>query len=119
MRTKDKYKMALFSKHTTLLSYKSFPIILALLLSIACGEGAKKAESESMEAKTTDIAEIKVPEGFGVTRVADSLGKPRHLAVTPSGGIYVKLRQPVNGNGILYLTDTDGDGVTDTKEGFG
>lgn len=93
--------------------------IFASLLFISCGEDGKDTSSEPILAFATDNAGIQVPEGFGVIKVADSLGKPRHFAITPSGGIYVKLREPLNGNGILYLRDNDGDGVAESKEGFG
>ena len=111
--------MNIFSK-VRLRVIKNFVLtVLASLLFISCGENEKETSSEPMLAIATDNAGVKVPEGFGVIKVADSLGKPRHFAVTPSGGIYVKLREPLNGNGILYLTDNDGDGVAESKEGFG
>jgi len=39
--------------------------------------------------------------------------------VTPGGGIYVKLEKPVDGQGILYLEDENGDGSAEVKMGFG
>lgn len=97
----------------------TFLVLSALVLANACGEQVKEASAEPSLALAPNNAGIEVPEGFGVIKVADSLGKPRHLVVTPSGGIYVKLREAVDGNGILYLTDDDGDGVVDTQKGFG
>ncbi len=84
-----------------------------------CKEDPKIMESGAVLMASPNNAGLKVPEGFGAIMVAESLGKPRHIAITSKGGIYVKLREPVNGNGILYLEDTDGDGIADTKSGFG
>ncbi|WP_149276801.1 PQQ-dependent sugar dehydrogenase [Pareuzebyella sediminis] len=105
---------------TSLLKKVNFLILLALVLVVACGEEVKNDTPAGPKlAIAADNAGIEVPEGFGVIKVADSLGKPRHIAVTPTGGIYVKLRETVDGKGILYLTDNDGDGVVDTQKGFG
>lgn len=89
------------------------------MLLLACGEDKKEAAKEVELKISPDNAGITVPEGFGVLKVADSLGAPRHIAVNSRGGIYVKLRQPVDGKGIVYLEDEDGDGLADSKEGFG
>lgn len=93
--------------------------ITAFLIVAACGEETKEKEQQPTLAILSDNAGLQLPEGFGVVKVADSIGKPRHIAVTSKGGIYVKLSEPVEGKGILYLEDTDGDGKTDSKEGFG
>ena len=62
---------------------------------------------------------ITVPAGFTITKVADSLGKVRHIDVNSSGGIYVRLNALKDGKGTLYLTDQDKDGVMDAKTAFG
>jgi len=64
-------------------------------------------------------AGLKLPAGFGALKVADSLGRARHIAVTSNGGIYIKLDRAKNNNGILYLQDSNGDGKIDKKTGFG
>lgn len=97
----------------------SATIMLGLALGMllhSCGEKEKEAVGLKI---STDNAGITVPEGFGVIEVADSLGAPRHIAVNSRGGIYVKLRQPADGQGIVYLEDEDGDGLADSKMGFG
>lgn len=66
-----------------------------------------------------DNAGLKLPKGFGALKVAENLGRTRHIAVTPQGGIYVKLERLKQGKGILFLQDTNGDGKTDTQAGFG
>ena len=91
---------------------------LILVLFTGCKEENPKPGARSGLRISPDNAGLIVPKGFGVLKIADSLGKPRHLAVTSNGGIYVKLREPINGQGILYLEDNDGDGVTDTVKGF-
>ncbi len=92
---------------------------LAAFFVTGCKEEPKTMESGSVLVPSPDNAGLKLPEGFGAIQVAESLGKPRHIAVNSQGGIYIKLREPVKGQGILYLEDTDGDGITDIKEGFG
>ncbi len=61
---------------------------------------------------------ITIPAGFKATVFADSLGSARHLAVTPNGNVYVKLRAVKNGKGIIRLKDTNGDGIADERSGF-
>ncbi|WP_339706632.1 PQQ-dependent sugar dehydrogenase [uncultured Kriegella sp.] len=108
---------ALFKKPTNLKSIFSY-CFLALLLVWACKE-ERKNQSKSPSLKISpDNAGLTLPDGFGVIKVADSLGNPRHIAVNANGGIYAKLRELVDGNGIWYLEDTDGDGVAETKQGF-
>lgn len=66
-----------------------------------------------------DNAGLKLPEGFGAIMVAQNIGQARHLAVTKSGEIYVKLSRLKDGKGILLLKDTNGDGKADQTTAFG
>src|SRR5205823_2301769 len=66
-----------------------------------------------------DNAGLKLPDGFGAIQVVTDFGKPRHLAVTSKGDIYVKLEEPKDGKGIYYLHDANGDGKPEVKTGFG
>ncbi|MEO7489877.1 MAG: sorbosone dehydrogenase, partial [Ferruginibacter sp.] len=66
---------------------------------------------------TDDNAGLKLPAKFKATVLAENLGKARHIAVTPQGGIYVRLAKPVNGKGTLYLQESNGKAVV--KNGFG
>ncbi len=94
-------------------------LLLAGFLSMSCGD-QKSGETKKPQLVLSPNNEgIQVPDGFNVIRVADSLGRPRHIAVNKRGGVYLKLRQPVEGQGILYLEDTNGDGKADMKKGFG
>jgi glucose/arabinose dehydrogenase len=98
---------------------KMLYMFMAAALMLACKEEPKNMGEVPRLEPSPNNAGLKLPEGFGAIVVADSLGKPRHIAVNKQGGIYVKLQEPVDGKGILYLEDTNGDGIADTKEGFG
>src|ERR1700743_2546325 len=50
-----------------------------------------------------DNGGLTLPEGFTGTVIADNLGGARHIAVTPQGEIYVKLKGLEKGKGILLL----------------
>lgn len=64
-------------------------------------------------------ADLKLPDGFSATIVADSLGPVRHLAVTNRGDVYVKLNSTrKTGKGIYFLSDTNHDGRLDRKQMF-
>ncbi len=93
--------------------------LLAGALTFSCKGEASGKERKAGIVLSPDNEGIKVPDGFHVIEVANSLGSPRHIAVNSNGGIYVKLKEPVDGKGILYLKDTDGDGAADTSKGFG
>lgn len=67
-----------------------------------------------------DNAGLKLPAGFGALKVADGLGRARHIAVTAQGDVYVKLMGRVaEGKGILRLRDTNGDGKAEEITGMG
>jgi glucose/arabinose dehydrogenase len=62
---------------------------------------------------------LTLPSGFNATVFAAGLGKARHITVTPSGYIYVKLANNKKGNTIVRLKDQNGDGVADEELDFG
>ncbi|MFZ9170918.1 MAG: PQQ-dependent sugar dehydrogenase [Sediminibacterium sp.] len=66
-----------------------------------------------------DNAGLTLPTGFAALKVADNLGRTRHIAVNKQGAIYAKLERLDNGKGIVVLKDTDGDGRAETKTSFG
>jgi glucose/arabinose dehydrogenase len=66
-----------------------------------------------------DNAALKLPDGFSALKVAENVGRARHIAVTHKGEVYVKLRSVVDGKGILLLTDDNGDGRAEKQSGFG
>ena len=59
------------------------------------------------------LSQLKMPEGFKVTRFADSLGHPRMLEVTPEGFIYATNR---DAGTVTLLKDTNNDGVADVQK---
>jgi glucose/arabinose dehydrogenase len=74
----------------------------------------------------SDNGGITLPPGFCAVVVADIVidGAParaRHIAVTPSGDIFVAINSPGNRNpsfGIVGLRDKDGDGRADERSQF-
>ncbi|MEZ0541912.1 PQQ-dependent sugar dehydrogenase [Fibrella arboris] len=58
------------------------------------------------------VAQLRVPAGFTIAKYADSLGKPRQLAVSPAGYVYVTNREAGT---VTLLRDTNGDGKADQK----
>jgi glucose/arabinose dehydrogenase len=64
-------------------------------------------------------ASLTLAPGFSATIVADNLGAARHLTVTKTGDIYVKLAKLKDGKGILHLRDTDKNGSMDKQTAFG
>ena len=62
---------------------------------------------------------LKLPSGFGASILTDSVGKARHIVVTKNGALYIKLSKLVNGKGILYAKDINGDGKIDDIKSFG
>ncbi len=59
------------------------------------------------------IQQLKLPDGFSITKFADGLGKPRMLKVTPEGFVYVTNREKGT---VTLLRDTNGDGTADIKK---
>lgn len=56
------------------------------------------------------VADVTVPEGFGVQVFADELAGPRFMAIGPDGVLYVADR---GNDRIVALPDADGDGQAD------
>jgi glucose/arabinose dehydrogenase len=92
------------------------------------GGSATTAPASSAAAARSAAADLglKLPAGFSATIFADTLDRPRHVAVRDNGDVYVALRSgrqqvaPSNAaGGIVGLRDTNGDGVADVLERFG
>ncbi|MVM37291.1 sorbosone dehydrogenase [Spirosoma sp. HMF3257] len=81
------------------------------------GKPPKSIAHTSKKADTP--TELKLPAGFSGTMIAQDLGSARHIAITKTGDIYVKLAKLKDGKGIYRLRDTDKDGLIDEKTGFG
>ena len=95
---------------------------LAVLLFAGCGDQAAVDDPTSASDSNAEIVcapdngGITLPDGFCATIVVDSLGPARHIAVAPSGDIYVKTRSEEGG--IAALRDTTGDFQADVIERF-
>lgn len=61
---------------------------------------------------SSDASELQVPEGFTIQKFAEGLEKPRMMAVTEDGTVYVTRRQ----GDVRMLKDTDNDGQADINE---
>jgi len=100
-----------------------FSLLLLLILFIgdfACADAGNTSKKPQPEiAADADNAGLKLPNGFIALKVADGVGRARHIAVTDNGDVYVKLERTVDGNGVLLLSDEDGDGKSDHQSGFG
>lgn len=67
-----------------------------------------------------DNAGIKVPDGFCVQIIADSVGPARHVTVAPNGDLFIALANSRTARGgVLALRDADGDGVAEVRRRFG
>lgn len=91
-----------------------FPLIISCVV-MGCNAFAQDSPKISNTA-----GKIILPSGFSSTVIAENIGKARHLVVTNSGDIYVKLARPSRkGFGTLLLRDINKDGVIDDSSGFG
>ena len=65
-----------------------------------------------------DNAGLKLQKGFGAIVVVPGVGRPRHIAVSSTGEIYVKLERLKNGTGIAVLKE-DASGKAKVIDSFG
>lgn len=71
------------------------------------------AYPQHVDFQTSMLSQLKVPAGFKVSVAASGLGKPRIMAVTPQGNLYVTRRDQGD---VLLLSDKDNDGVFDNLQ---
>ncbi|QRR00316.1 PQQ-dependent sugar dehydrogenase [Dyadobacter sandarakinus] len=64
-------------------------------------------------ASDANVAKLKVPAGFTITKFAEGVGKPRILAVNANGNVYVSDREA---GIVVMLSDKNGDGVAEDKK---
>ncbi|MFC2089389.1 PQQ-dependent sugar dehydrogenase [Bacteroidota bacterium] len=88
-------------------------LLFASLLIVSCSSEKNTINPDP------DNGGLILPEGFAAIKVADSLGRGRHITVKDNGDIYLSLSRPVDGKGAVALRDTDGDGKADEIEYFG
>lgn len=85
---------------------KKFFYFILILLSVAnnilaCDILNKKPNEEKIFVDS--INNLLLPQNFTGTVVADGIGRARHIATTPNGGMYVKTSSLYKGKGIWYL----------------
>jgi glucose/arabinose dehydrogenase len=90
--------------------------ITGILSLLALKNDIRSKHNNSFNKPAAD-AGLTLPAGFNANIIADNIGSARHIAVTPQGEIYVKLRGPEKGKGILLLHQNGG--KADIKTGFG
>jgi len=100
---------------------RSVACLLTALLTLnsTTGFSTPIAPTKPGAKRTSDPAVVKLPAGFSATIVAKVLGSARHIAISKTGDIYVKLAGLKEGKGIYRLRDTNHDGVIDERVGFG
>lgn len=93
-----------------------------LLVTLA---GCGRAPQPATQPAAASSGGLVLPGGFAATVFHEGVGRARHLAVTPDGIVYVKLRGPKAGEpaagfkGLVALRDTGRDGVADETVQFG
>ena len=90
---------------------------LVVFTLIQCNHSGNKDELDIIP--DSDDGGLELPEGFHALVVADNLGRGRHIDINVNGDIYMALRTLKDGNGIVALRDTSGDGKADEIKYFG
>jgi glucose/arabinose dehydrogenase len=85
----------------------------------AVGPGGNDSAKNQIRSSASPDVTLTLPSGFSATVFAEGLGKARHISVTASGYVYVKLASNKNGNTIVRLKDKNGDGKSDEEIDFG
>jgi glucose/arabinose dehydrogenase len=98
-------------------SVKSMYVALFILGCLSFFAFTPQSKKHKLKADN-DNAGLTLPQGFSAHTIIDSLGKARHLVVTPEGIIYVKLAKAKNGKGIMILHE-DAGGKASVIGGFG
>ncbi len=102
--------------------YFMLQLLIALsvvfFLSSFTGPGKGDKQRDKTSDKPAQSALI-LPNGFHSSIVAENTGEARHIAVTREGDIYIKLLEPKNGKGILFLKNVNNDGKNYQVSGFG
>ena len=80
--------------------------------------GSDTSKVSRLSVPKPDVS-LTLPAGFTATVFAEGLGKARHISITPSGYVYVKLASSKNGKTIVRLKDKNGDGISDEEIDFG
>jgi glucose/arabinose dehydrogenase len=98
--------------------------ILAVLIIVAglsaCNNNGSNNNNPATETENAPVPEtdIKLPDGFSATIVADSLGHLRHIAINTNGDVYASFGSLKDGKGIYMLNDVNKDGILDKIDSF-
>jgi glucose/arabinose dehydrogenase len=95
--------------------YSEVVMVLGSMGAVACDSGEDAGGEPAPVADCLDNGGISLPPGFCATIFADDVGRARHMAVTPSGEVFVNT---VDGP-VVALRDIDDDGVADQRHQFG
>lgn len=101
---------------------QSLPLLgLLIILASGCGSEPKPlAEEKPNYALAPNDDGLTLPENFDAIVVVDTLGRGRHLAIRDNGDVYVHMgSKTTEGNSIMALRDTTGDGKADIIASFG
>ncbi|MBD3223400.1 MAG: sorbosone dehydrogenase [Caldithrix sp.] len=90
--------------------YRTTFLLILTALTLSCN---------GQNASSNDNPGITVPPGFSVSVFADNLGRARHITVNDNGDVYVALRTPNQGGGIVALRDQNNDDKADVVQYFG
>ncbi len=97
--------------------------LMAVIVTAASGLAAQQNRPGPVPAACdSGNGELTLPQGFCAAVVADHLGPARHMAVSPSGDLYVVLQRATDGapaGAIIALRDTNGDGRFERQQRFG
>jgi glucose/arabinose dehydrogenase/mono/diheme cytochrome c family protein len=115
--------------HTSRL-IKFFAAVLGTLCVVTFTASAQSQSNPPAERKSQacpDDSDLKLPPGFCATIFADEIGHARHMAVAPSGVVYVNTWSgeyygndtPHAGGFLVALQDTSGTGKANVVERFG
>ncbi len=96
-----------------------FGMRLAAVFALAGILSNCSSDSGNLPASDADNGGLFLPDGFEALVVVDSVGKGRHLAVAPTGDIFMKLRNVTEEGGNVVLRDTNHDGKADIVRHFG
>ena len=94
-----------------------FVFALAPAIVLACAAQAQQPRTLC----DPDNGRITVPAGFCAAVVADNLGTPRDMTLSPRGDLYViqrAVREGMPAGDIIALRDADGDGRFERQERF-
>ncbi|SDG60408.1 Glucose/arabinose dehydrogenase, beta-propeller fold [Dyadobacter soli] len=89
-------------------------LLVTLLLSTTALTSFDRRAEKPSELPNSGLT---TPQGFSAIKLIEGIGKVRHLIVTPKGHIYARLARPINGQGTLVLSESDGKAIV--KAGFG